>query len=238
VATFNNTSGYILTQGQLPAPGILDGSKTPGSNVSFPNGTLEFKAAWRIATDEERQAYEQGQAIPGGYHAAPIRYYQEVGKDSYQYIDTVGVLLSLHVIHKTPSAPYFIFATFEHKDDVIGTDGKPVEDANGNLNPNAFTTAQPTPLPSPYLYPSSGTAPVGQYLVDATTPNVIEVPSQFSSATNSVTVQNFIPGPSTNAGPKSTAQSSYQNARNGSTATPTLRSTAADSLFRRNRSSR
>src|SRR5262245_32111454 len=159
VATFSNTSGYILTTGQLPTPGVFDGSKAPGSYVSFPNGTLEFKAAFRIATDAERQAFENGQPIPGGYHVAPIRYYQDLGNGSYQYVDTCGVLLSLHIIHKTPSAPYFIFATFEHKDDVIGTDGKPVEDNNGNLNANAFTTAQPTPLPSPYVYPSSGTAP-------------------------------------------------------------------------------
>ena len=187
--------------------------------MSFPTGTLEFKAAFRVATDAERQAYENGQPIPGGYHVAPIRYYVEQTDGSFQYVDTCGVLLSLHIIHKTPTAPYFIFATFEHKDDVIGPDGKPVEDANGNLNPNAFTTATPTPLPSPYVYASSGTAPTGKYLINATTPNVIEVPSQFNSATNSVSVQNFMPSPNDSGGTMSTTQSSYQNVRHGSTST-------------------
>jgi hypothetical protein len=235
VASFGNTSGYIQTKGQLPPPGVFDGTKSTGNYVSFPNGTLEFKAAFRVATAAERQAFENGQPIPGGYHVAPIRYYVETGNNTYQYVDTCGVLLSLHIIHKTPTAPYFIFATFEHKDDVIGTDGKPVEDADGNLNPNAFTTAQPTPVPSPYVYPSSGTAPSGQYLVPATSPNVIEAPSQFSS--NSVTVQNFIPSPSTNGIAISANQSSYQNTRDGSTSTlPAANSpSATDSYIAVNR---
>lgn len=217
VASFANTSGYIVTQGQLPTPGSLDGSSTPGSYVSFPSGTLEFKAAFRVATDAERQAYEQGLPIPGGYHVAPIRYYKEVGDNTFQYVDTCGVLLSLHIIHKTPSAPYFIFATFEHKNNVIGTDGKPVEDADGNLNANAFTSTTPPPPPSPYIYPSAGTAPAGKYLVNATSPNVFEVPSQLNGS--SVTVQNFIPPPNANAGNISPKQSSYQNTRNGSIST-------------------
>jgi hypothetical protein len=224
VATFQNTSGYILTQGKLPPPGNVNGSSSPGNYVSFPSGTLEFKAAFRIANDAERQAYENGQPIPGGYHVAPIRYYREMknpqGKNVYQYVDTCGVLLSLHIIHKTPSAPYFIFATFEHQDDVIGPDGKPVEDADGNLNPNAFTSTQPTPVPSPFVYPSSGTAPAGKYLIDATSPNVLEIPSQYTPGASSITPQQFMPSPTSNAGPTSPSQSYYQNTREAPTPTP------------------
>jgi hypothetical protein len=213
---FPNTSGYILTQGKLPAPGVVNGSSSPGKYVSFPDGTLEFKAAFRVATAAERQAYLSGQPIPKGYHVAPIRYYQQTtnskGQTVYQYVDTYGVLLSLHIIHKTPSAPYFIFATFEHQDDVIGPDGNPVEDADGNLNSNAFTSATPPPVPSQYVYPSSGTAPAGKYLINATTPNVYEMTSQFTSGASSVTPQQFIPSPTTPAGTESTSQSSYQNA--------------------------
>ncbi len=219
VASFANTSGYIVTQGEFPTPGTLDGSTTPGSYVSFPSGTLEFKAAFRVATDAERQAYEQGLPVPGGYHVAPIRYYQEVGTNSFQYVDTCGVLLSLHIIHKTPTAPYFIFATFEHKNNIIGIDGKPVEDADGNLNPNAYTSTKPAPPPPPFVYPSAGNPPAGKYLVNATSPNVFETPSQYISATKTVTVQNFIPSPSSNALNISTTQSSYQNTRNGSDST-------------------
>lgn len=232
VASFANTSGYIVTKGTLPTPGAIDGSKSAGSYVSFPNGTLEFKAAFRIATDAERTAYEQNKPVPGGYHVVPIRYYKQTGKTSFEYIDTCGVLLSLHIIHKTPTAPYFIFATFEHKDNVIGTDGKPVEDANGNLNPNAYTTVAPSPVPSPYVYPSSGTAPAGSYLVNATSPNVIEYPSQYNASTNTVSVQSFMPGPNDLGGPSSSNQSFYQNTRDGSTSTlPAANASPAASSF-------
>ncbi len=226
VASYANTSGYIVTNGEFPAPGVLAGSPTAtGSYVSLPNGTIEFKAAFRVASDAERQAYESGQPIPGGYHAAPIRYYNEVtdkktGKTSYQYVDTVGVLLSLHIIHKTPTAPFFIFATFEHQDNVIGPDGNPVEDTNGALQSNAFTSS-PAPVPSPpYVYPSAGTAPTGQSLIPATAPIVFEYPSQFMpTPTPSVSIQQFIPTPSGSAGTKSTTQSSYQNTRDGKIST-------------------
>ncbi len=227
----SNTSGYLVTQGQLPPAGALDGSQNPGSYISFPTGTLEFKAAFRVATDAERQAHEKGQPIPGGYHVAPIRYY-DGASSPYTYVDTCGALLSLHIIHKTPTAPYFIFATFEHKDNVIGTDGKPVEDADGSLNANAFTPTPPTPPNPPYVYPSAGTAPSGKYLVDATTPNVVEAPANSGTA-----VQQFVPAPSDNAGPMSTTQSSYQNTRDGATSTlPSANSpSAGDSYLSVNR---
>lgn len=220
VASFGNTSGYIVTTGEFPPPGILAGSpQATGNYVSFPSGTLEFKAAFRVATDAERKAYESGQPIPGGYHAAPIRYYKELGNNSYQYVDTVGVLLSLHIIHKTPSAPYFIFATFEHQDNVIGPDGNPVEDVDGNLLANAFVSS-PAPSPSPpYVYPSAGTAPAGKYLIYATTPNVFEFPSQFPTNATSVSAQQFIPAPNGAGVSKSTTQSSYQNTRDGDSST-------------------
>lgn len=244
----SNTSAYLLTQGELPPAGAVDGTQNPESYVSFPTGTLEFKAAFRVATDAERQAYENGQPIPGGYHVAPIRYYDgpttsKPNTYTYTYVDALGVLLSLHIIHKTPTAPYFIFATFEHKDNIIGTDGKPVEDADGNLNANAFTSTPPLQPIRPYVYPSSGTAPSGKYLVDATTPNVVEAPANSGTA-----VQQFVPAPNDNAGQRSTTQSSYQNTREevGVTATrrfppqtplrreiATFRSIGADSAFRR-----
>ncbi len=215
VASYANTSGYIVTTGDFPTPGKVDGSKAAGPYVSLPNGTLEFKAAFRLATDAERKQYEAGQPITGGYHAAPIRYYRQLDTDGvkFAYTDAVGVLLSLHIIHKTPSAPYFIFATFEHKDDVLGTDGKPTEDADGKLNPNVFTSTTPSPTPTPpYVYPSAGPSPSpGQYLVGATTPNVFEAPSQFTSG--AFTSQLFIPPPSGAGVAKSTTQSAYQNTR-------------------------
>lgn len=217
----SNTSGYIVINGKLPPPNQLDGTLNPGKYLSFPTGTMEFKAAFRVATAAEQAAYVAGKPIPGGYHAAPIRYYtQPVNNGPFVYVDTIGVLLSLHIIHKTPSAPYFIFATFEHKNDVRGPDGQPTEDADGNLQPNAFTTTPPAAPPAGYVYPSAGTAPPGQYLINATSPNVFEQTSKYTPGASSVTTQLFIPSPTTNAGPISSAQSYYQNTRSNNGATP------------------
>jgi hypothetical protein len=217
----SNTSGYIVINGKLPAPNQLDGTLNPGKYLSFPTGTMEFKAAFRVATAAEAAAYVAGKPIPGGYHAAPIRYYtQPVANGPYVYVDTIGVLLSLHIIHKTPSAPYFIFATFEHQDDVIGPDGKPTEDNNGTLNANAYTSTPPAAPPAGYVYPSAGTPPPGKYLINATSPNVFEQTSKYLLGASGVTTQMFIPTPTSNAGPISSTQSYYQNTRgsDGSTA--------------------
>jgi hypothetical protein len=221
----SNTSGYIVINGKFPAPNQLDGTTNPGKYLSFPTGTMEFKAAFRVATATEAAAYAAGQSIPGGYHAAPIRYYtQPVANGPFVYVDTIGVLLSLHIIHKTPSAPYFIFATFEHQDDVVGPNGKPVEDADGNLNANAFMTTPPAAPPAGYVYPSAGTPPTGQYLIDATSPNVFEQTSKFLLGATSVTTQMFMPSPTKNAGPVSSSQSYYQNTRSSTGSTPASQS--------------
>jgi hypothetical protein len=219
VASFANTSGYIVTQGEFPAPGVQSGTPTKtGSYISFPNGTIEFKAAFRVATNSERLAYESGKAIPGGYHAAPIRYYRALDNTgtNFEYIDTCGVLLSLHIIHKTPSAPYFIFATFEHKDNIKGTDGKSTEDADGVLNPNNAYSSTPGTSPSPpFVYPSAIPSPSpGKYPVDATAPNVFELTSQFTAGASSITTQTFNPSATSNGGPVSAKQSYYQNTQN------------------------
>ena len=55
-------------------------------------------------------------------------------------------LVSLHIIQKTPSAPYFIYATFEQADNILTSAGKMVEDADGNIivqpQPATATTPQ------------------------------------------------------------------------------------------------
>jgi hypothetical protein len=55
-------------------------------------------------------------------------------------------LVALHIIQKTPSAPYFIYATFEQADNILTADGKRVEDADGTIvvqpQPATATTPQ------------------------------------------------------------------------------------------------
>ena len=52
--------------------------------------------------------------------------------------------MALHIIQKTPSAPYFIYATFEQADNILTAEGKPVEDENGDIivQPATATTPQ------------------------------------------------------------------------------------------------
>lgn len=106
---------------------------TSKTTVSFPSGTIMVKAAWRPLT--EKDSVDQ-------FHTTTVRYYekdQEGGACYYQ--DEKWGLIALHIIHKTPTAPYFTFATFEQKSNILTADGKPVEDAAGNIiNPSGFTT--------------------------------------------------------------------------------------------------
>ena len=98
---------YIQTHQQSPPPGF---TPPPGSTdlVSFPNGTVELKAAWRQLTAAELKS--------GRFHVAPVRFYRQPNSNSksrcYQDADNWG-LVALHIIQKTPTAPYFIFATLD-----------------------------------------------------------------------------------------------------------------------------
>ncbi len=104
---------------------------TPDSTrVYFPEGTIMLKAAWRLLTSKD--SINQ-------YHTTKVRYYETKNGDPCYYEDATWGLIALHIVHKTPTAPYFTFATFEQKDNILTTDGKPVEDANGNIL-NPFTT--------------------------------------------------------------------------------------------------
>lgn len=130
-APFTQTANYVRTNRSSPPPG--------SSNlVSFQNGTVEMKAAWRQLTQDE--------IASGKFYTAPVRYYQHqdpkqtyggvAGNASFPcYVDapTGWGLVGLHIIQKTPTAPYFIFATFEHADNILYSNGNPGEDVNGNL---------------------------------------------------------------------------------------------------------
>ncbi len=206
---FDNTKGYIVINQRMPPAGEVNGSADPGEFVSLPNNTIELKAAFRLLTENEQEAYHAGRPVPGGYHVAPIRYYIGVeGTDAFEYVDTMGVLLGLHIIHKTPSAPYFIFATFEHTDNIRDDHGNSVEDANGELNANAYVSTETT-VPAGYVYPSSGPPPPpGQFLIAATTPNVVTRLANLGTVR-----QDFIPTPTTNGSRQTPYQSSYVNTR-------------------------
>ena len=97
----NNTLYNVQGQGRFAGP------------VAFEDGTMEVKAAWRQFTAKDSPAIR-------------ARYYQQ---QAYIYIPASGSqpaqctlqavgLVGMHVSRKTPSRPQWIWATFEHVDNV------------------------------------------------------------------------------------------------------------------------
>jgi hypothetical protein len=117
-----------LAQNQASPP---ENSKTM---VSLPYGTIETKAGWRPLNPSETAS--------GRFHTQTVRFY-EYASDGFTkcYRDATWGLVALHIIQKTPSAPYFIYATFEQADNILTADGKPGEDADGNIVQPQPTTA-------------------------------------------------------------------------------------------------
>lgn len=112
---------------QMVAQGNGTPSTLPGPVIDFPPGMVEIKTAFRELTDEELNS--------GRFHTTRVRYYEQDESDpnSACYIEDVWGLVGLHIIHKTESAPYFIFATFEQADNILTKDGLPVEDTAGTI---------------------------------------------------------------------------------------------------------
>jgi len=150
------TKNYINKNKQSPPPGVLNAENaTEKEYVSFANGTIEIKTAWRLATELEKQNYHQ-KGYVAGYHSGMVRYYLQTSDETevpvkFEAKDALGVMLGLHIIQKTPSAPHFIFATFEHSDNIRRPDGTPLEDANGKVIgpiPTNVTTSNVISTPS------------------------------------------------------------------------------------------
>ena len=111
------TKNYLATKQASPPPNSSE-------YVSLPTGTIEVKAGWRVLNPTELAS--------GRFKTATVRYYEQPNSPCYRQ-DTFG-LVALHIIQKTVSAPYFIYATFEQADNILtATNGK-VEDEDGNIN--------------------------------------------------------------------------------------------------------
>lgn len=130
-----NTKNFLNTNKQSPPPGSTTEPASPESGVvSFPNGTIELKAAWRQLTSAELAS--------GRFHTARVRFYQTLDNNPQNpcYQDAEWGLVALHIIHKTPTAPYFIYATFGQADNLLTEAGTAVEGENGNLIANQTAT--------------------------------------------------------------------------------------------------
>lgn len=115
------------------------GTPPPGSTtyVSLPTNTIEIKAGWRMLTAKELAS--------GRFHTARVRYYEPSGQPLVRscYREGNWGLVALHIIQKTATAPYFIYATFEQADNITDTSGNPVEDVDGNQRPISLPPTSP-----------------------------------------------------------------------------------------------
>lgn len=107
-----------------------------GPRVNFPNGTIEVKSAWRKLGPGEN---------PSRFHVQTVRFYerQKAPNSGICYFEDQWAMVALHIIHKTPSAPSFIYATFEQADNILLANGRAVEDQDGNIV-NRPSTPYPT----------------------------------------------------------------------------------------------
>jgi hypothetical protein len=111
------TANYLNTNQASPPAGSPD-------YVSLRNGSIETKAGWRVLNPTELAS--------GRFKTATVRYFENPMNPCYRQ-DTFG-LVALHIIQKTPSAPYFIYATFEQADNILTAANARVEDEDGNIN--------------------------------------------------------------------------------------------------------
>jgi hypothetical protein len=145
VGNSSKTDPTKLWWASIPKP-IVDATKeylavnkaSPPANsstlVSLPYGTTEAKAAWRPLNPSEISS--------GRFHTQMVRFYETSANPfPYCYRDAVWGLVALHIIQKTPSAPFFVYATFEQADNILTPAGQPVEDADGNVTLPAPATA-------------------------------------------------------------------------------------------------
>lgn len=137
-AGYNHT--YCVAKRNFTAVSGGDGDpvQLPGDVVDFPAGTILVKGAFRNLTAEELAS--------GRFYTTTVRYYEEFdGTADRCYHEAEWGLVALHIIHKTPTAPSFVFATFEQTDNLLTFDGDPVEKADGRVKDKGGESSSTTP---------------------------------------------------------------------------------------------
>jgi hypothetical protein len=191
-ATSNYIAGYASNPSAYTDP-------QPGSStyVSFLSNTIEVKSAWRQLTTDEMNS--------GRFYTTTVRYYNApingTNPGQVGYVDAVWGLVALHIIQKTPSAPYFIYATFSQADNLLDAKGNKVEDVNGTLLENSGADPlEPNVVSQNATSANPATPQSVQHLTPATS-NL--TPAQVGKRvffTNSPTTPPFPPPPPTTQG--------------------------------------
>lgn len=167
------TGRYIRTHFKPPRAASVADDPEDTEYISFPVDSMELKAAWR-----RLGRYDS----PDRFHRSQVRYYRPKGDNGFCFIDSDKPgngsdqwgLLALHIARKTPSAPYFIWATFEQVDNLVqaepGADGKAVTIETASGAPAAGVT-QTRQVYSPPVRLVEATAETDQhYVSDSMTP--------------------------------------------------------------------
>ena len=78
------------------------------TSVSFPTGSLEIKASWRVLDPSERSRYATVEA--------EVMQFDANGQPTGQFKNETIGLVGLHIVYKAAGFPQWIWATFEHED--------------------------------------------------------------------------------------------------------------------------
>jgi len=176
----NDTETNYITANHLTNSQGLKDYKRP---ISFPDGSIEVKAAWRILPDntskEIKQRYHVRKAL-----IAISKEYSATGA-AFQMEVNVG-LVGLHVVYKTKSQPRWIWATFEQVDnyDVPTALGfKPTFSTGSGHQADANRQPQPAPAKGQQYLWSPTLPTAGNYLPTqvARCPNEVELPTAVNA---------------------------------------------------------
>ncbi|MBK3662331.1 hypothetical protein JJE66_13865 [Bradyrhizobium diazoefficiens] len=147
------------------------------SYLLLPSNSIEVKAGWRVLGPHE--------IASGRFHTTVVRYY-ELSAGIRCYRQAIFGLVALHIIQKTPLAPYFIYATFEQADNILDENGRPAEDLDGSpqsSQPCRADQQKPCPTtPSVSLNDTTTVAPTADHVP----PQVVLVPPTASYCTPNI----------------------------------------------------
>lgn len=153
-----------------------------GSSSPSQVGTIELKAAWMEVpnydpSNAKWQQYLLSKAVV-------------IGPSNNQCRPTVVALVGLHIIHKTQSQPTWIWATFEHVDNVVGPNNTPncCNFSSQKCTPQQVTVSQSSCLASGQSSPvtvscTANTSP--PYNLGPGCPNPVPIQVQRTTPLNS-----------------------------------------------------
>ncbi|MFC5323341.1 hypothetical protein [Bradyrhizobium oligotrophicum] len=116
-------AAFVTAKSNFNTAAVNNQYPPPQPTIALPAGTVLVKAAWRQLAPSENAS---------SFHTKTVRFYDEgAGTQTACYREQTWALIALHIIQKTPTAPNFIFATFEYTSNILNQNGTPVENNNG-----------------------------------------------------------------------------------------------------------